>query len=97
MLIKKSKCKRHLIKQGDVHMNGNSYDPTKNGAVTAIRIFYGEDRTPMAELAFAFGGTATIEWTNVEMRKKYIEGINGYTFFFDERDKASFLSFVKKR
>lgn len=78
-------------------MNKAFYNSTINGAVNAIRIFYGENQTPMAELAFAFGGTATIEWTNVEMRKKYIEGINGYTFFFDERDKASFLSFVKKR
>jgi len=72
-----------------------NYEPTKHGAVTAIKIYYKEDRTPMADLAFCFGGKTTIEWTNVEQRNAYKKGINGYTFIFDERVKNDFDSFVK--
>ena len=72
-----------------------NYSPEKHGIVTAIRIFYEKDRQPMAELTFCFGGTDIIEWTNVNQREKYSKGINGYTFFFDERQKNTFESFKK--
>jgi hypothetical protein len=72
-----------------------SYEPSKNGVITAIRIYYLNDRTPMAQLVFAFGGTVTIEWTNPEQRNIFKDGINGYTLFFDEREKADFESFIK--
>lgn len=62
------------------------YNVNEQGVITAIRIFYKEDGvTPMAELVFALGGSVTIEWTNAKIRKEYEKGINGYTFFFDER------------
>lgn len=62
-----------------------AYDPTINGAVVAIRIYLKDYHSPMAELAFAFGGTVTIEWDNVIQRKKYESGINAYTLIFDTR------------
>jgi len=71
------------------------YNPSVNGAVVAMRIFFGNDRVPMAELAFAYGGTQTIEWTNVDQRMVYSSGINGYTLIYDERDKADFQSQVR--
>jgi hypothetical protein len=70
------------------------YEPSKDGAVTAIRIYYKNDRTPMADLAFAFGGMVTIEWTNPAQRDIFKIGMNGYTLIFDEREKADFISFV---
>lgn len=73
------------------------YDPPKDGAITAIRIYFMHDRIPMADLAFAFGGMATIEWTNVVQRENYKSGINGYTYVFDEREKPDFNSFVKQK
>jgi len=72
-----------------------NYTPEKHGIVTAIRIFYEKDRQPMAELAFCFGGTDIIEWTKSFIKEKYIKGINGYTFFFDERQTGNFESFKK--
>ena len=69
-----------------------NYTPEKHGIVTAIRLFYENDRQPMAELAFCFGGTDIIEWTNISQREKYSKGINGYTFFFDERQGNDFES-----
>lgn len=73
----------------------DNYSVEKNGAVVAMRIFLEDSRKPMAELAFAYGGTATIDWTNVAEREKYKEGINGYTLIYDERPKADFSSWVK--
>lgn len=64
------------------------YKPETHGAITAIEIFMADDgHTPMATLAFAFGGTATIEWANVEQREVYASGINAYTLMYDKRDK----------
>ena len=71
------------------------YSPEKHGIVTAIRLFYEKDRQSMAELVFCFGGTDIIEWTNISQREKYSKGINGYTFFFDERQIGNFESFKK--
>lgn len=76
-------------------MEVKEYDPRVHGAVVAMRIFYGECYTPMAELAFAFGGTVTIQWTLITDREKYQSGINGYTLVYDEREKADFKTFVK--
>lgn len=62
------------------------YNPTEHGAVNAIKIFTADNgHTPMATLAFAFGGTATIEWANVKQREVYAAGINAYTLMYDER------------
>lgn len=72
-----------------------TYDPSKQGAITAIRIFYDDARNSMAELAFAFGGTETIEWTRIDHRNAYEIGINGYTLIFDERTNMSFDRIVR--
>ena len=73
----------------------SGYNPTIHGAVVAIRIYFMDDRNPMADLAFAFGGTVTIEWTNVTQREKYSKGITGYTLIYDLRPKDSFSAWVK--
>lgn len=74
----------------------NTYDPMKNGAIIAVRIY--EDNSslfPKAEFAFAFGGTETIDWANTEQRESYMKGVNAYTFVFDERKKREFKDYVK--
>lgn len=76
-------------------MKNLDYTPEKYGAVVAIRIFFENDRQPMAELAFAFGGTAIINWICPSERKKFESGINGYTLVYDERPKADFSNWVK--
>lgn len=74
-----------------------NYDPLKHGTVRAIRIFMSDDyRTPMAELAFAYGGTTVIQFNNIAQREKFSSGITGYTVYFDERFPAlDFSHFVK--
>lgn len=72
------------------------YDPLRDGAVVAIRI-YGTG-SPKAVLAFAFGGSVEIEWSVVSEREKYKSGINAYTYIFDERPEMigrTFESFLK--
>lgn len=72
------------------------YDVTKHGAIVAIRIFYGENNTPMAELKTAYATDkfpdrkVTICWVAVNQRTQFMLGINGYTLFYDEREKESF-------
>ena len=39
----------------------------------------------MAELAFAFGGTCIIDWTNIILRERFKKGITGYTLIYDTR------------
>lgn len=80
-------------------MEKRNYDPKKDGAVVAIRIFEDTNNpwSPKAEIAFAFGGTAMIEWTCPDEREPFLAGINGYTFIFDERKKHEFKDFVKPR
>ena len=75
------------------------YDPRKHGAVNAIRIFMDEEKhiSPMAELVFAYGGTAVIDWVNPVQRDKYMSGINGYTLIYDERPKREFKDWIKER
>lgn len=73
------------------------YTPEKYGIVEAIRIFYGKACWPYATLAFAFGGTVTIDWANVEERNKYMHGINAYTLIIDDRVKKNFKNYVRVR
>jgi len=74
------------------------YNPQKDGAVVAVRIFEdGGSLFPKAEMAFAFGGTEIIEWTNSEQRTPFLRGMNGYTFIFDERQKHNFNHYVKEK
>jgi len=70
----------------------DSYDPAIQGAINAIRLYtdYSEGYDIKAELAFAFGGSTTISWITPTEREVYEPGINGYTLFFDEREKAPF-------
>ena len=77
-----------------------SYNPREYGAVVAIRIFYDYDNfgyTPMAELAFAFGGTEIIPWDEPAERERFSAGINGYTYIYDERPKRQFADWVTRR
>ena len=71
------------------------YDVSRDGVITAVRIYYKNGPTPYAGLAFSHGGFVTIQWTNVEQRMEYMSGINGYTLFYDEREKAGFDTFIK--
>lgn len=87
------------ISYNDIEKGVNpTYSPVKNGAVVAVRLFFGPNHiAPMAELVFAFGGTSTIEWANETQRKEYEPGINAYTVFFDERfPTRTFESFKKE-
>lgn len=85
--------------KGEFKMENRKYDPRKDGDVVAIRIFNNPENpySPNAELAFAFGGSEVIEWTNPSQRAQYIAGINGYTFIFDERERREFKDFIKPR
>lgn len=77
----------------------NEYTPQKNGSVVAIKI-YNKGCSPMAVLAFAFGGFVEIRWDVAEERNKYKDGINAYTLYFDARPaslKRTFASFIKKK
>lgn len=57
--------------------------------VIAIRIYYKYDHIPMADLRMADGVVETIEWTNTKQRKPFEPFINGYTLFYDEREKRN--------
>lgn len=76
-------------------MEKRKYDVKRDGIVNAVRIYYKSGSTPYADLAFSYGGMVTIQWTNVEQRTEYMSGINGYTLFYDEREKAEFKAFIK--
>lgn len=71
------------------------YTPEKYGIVVAVKIFYGKACWPYATLAFAYGRTVTIDWTNVKEREKYSKGINAYTLFIYERVKNKFEDYVR--
>lgn len=58
--------------------------------VIAVRIYYGLNATPMADLKMTDGVVETIQWTDVKQRKEFENRINGYTLFYDEREKANF-------
>ncbi len=73
----------------------NKYDVNKDGAVLAIRIYFAEDRNPMADLILAYGHKkVTIDWVNTEQRAEYMPGITGYTVIYDERDKKPFSEWI---
>lgn len=58
-----------------------------NKCIVAIRIYYGVNNTPMADLKTFDGVTETIQWTDVKAREKFAPYINGYTLVYDERPK----------
>ena len=55
--------------------------------VIAVRIYYGLNCTPMADLRMSDGVVETIRWTDIKERKKFIPLITGYTLIYDERPK----------
>lgn len=65
------------------------YNVHKDGAVVAIRIKEGEI-FPVAEIKTVSGKIFNITWTNKEERDSFAQGINGYTFIYDERQRVSF-------
>lgn len=79
--------------------NIERYNPARDGAVNAIRIFYADGTiTPMAELAFAFGDKVIIQWDLPSERDAYDSGINAYTVIYDERPKRpDFNDWVKQK
>ena len=58
-------------------------------SVIAIRIYYGINYTPMADLLFNDGVVETIQWTDIKARKEFEEAITGYTLIYDEREKRA--------
>jgi len=55
--------------------------------VIAIRIYYGLNSTPMADLRMNDGVVEHIQWNDIKARKNFEPMINGYTFVYDERPK----------
>lgn len=72
------------------------YNPMTHGVVTAIHIYLEDGHKPMAELAFAFGGTEIIHWDSVAERDMYECGINAYTIMYDDRAKLPFENLVRR-
>ena len=59
-----------------------------SGMINAVRIYMDTDgMTPLADLAFAYGGTETIVWNNISQKSKYEDKINGYTSFSPDQDR----------
>lgn len=58
-------------------------------AAVAVRIYYGINQTPMADIKFNDGVTKIIQWTDVEQRKEMLPYITGYTLIYDERPKRN--------
>jgi xanthine dehydrogenase iron-sulfur cluster and FAD-binding subunit A len=59
--------------------------------IVAIRIYYGGfGATPYADLKMNDGVVETIEWTDAKQRAEFMPYMNGYTFIYDERRRASF-------
>lgn len=58
-------------------------------SVIAVRIYYGLNNTPMADLRMSDGVVETIQWTSVKEREAFVPLINGYTLFYDERAKRT--------
>lgn len=73
------------------------YDPMYDGAITSIRIYLKDGYQPMAELAFAFGGTFTFEWDRCDFREMFMSGINAYTLMYDTRCNRPFTDWVKSK
>ena len=65
--------------------------------VLAVRIYFADgdaSRTPMADLVMTDHSVETICWVNVEDRKKFEAGINGYTLIYDERPKRDWSEWL---
>lgn len=90
---------RYYLDDRIVHFDRkiSNYDPGFNDFVEAIHIWLKDGYKPMADLAFAFGGTETIEWDNVDARAKYQCGINAYTIMYDDRTNLPFEAHVRER
>lgn len=71
------------------------YDPAYDGAVVAARIYLQDGYKPMAELAFAFGGTFTFEWDRCDIRDMFMSGITAYTLMYDTRCNRPFTDWIK--
>ena len=63
-------------------------------SVIAIRIYFGVNYTPMADLRMSDGVVETIQWTNVKARNKFMPLINGYTLVYDERPKRDWKEWL---
>lgn len=60
-----------------------NYDPATHGAITAAMV-YGTPKQFKVDLAFAFGGYVTADFTRDGL-EPFLIGINSYTVWFDER------------
>lgn len=60
-----------------------NYDPSTHGAITAAMV-YGTPKQFKVDLAFAFGGYVTADFTRDGL-EPFLIGINSYTVWFDER------------
>ena len=58
--------------------------------IVAVRIYYGLNSTPMAELVMADGVHEHIQWNDIKQRKQFEPYITAYTLFYDERPKRNF-------
>lgn len=58
--------------------------------VKAIRIYYGLNMTPMADLKMTDNVVETIQWNDVKQKKPFLPYITAYTLIYDERDKLPF-------
>lgn len=67
---------------------------TQAKGVLAIRIYYGLNNTPMADLYMVDGVVETIQWTDVKQREEFAKGINGYTLIYDERPKKEWSEWL---
>ena len=69
-------------------MPEEAYDPNEHGMITHVHIYNQytkEGFCVKAELTFSFGFFKTITWNDPNERKFYLTGIDGYTFFIDDR------------
>lgn len=57
--------------------------------VLAVRIYYKNGCMPMADLLMNDYVVEHIEWNNPKQRKEFLPYMNGYTLFYDERQKKS--------
>jgi hypothetical protein len=62
--------------------------------VMAIRIYYGLNYTPMADLRMTDGVIEHIQWTDAKARKEFEPMINGYTLIYDEREKREWKDWL---
>ena len=68
-----------------------NYDPTKYGAVVAIRIYLKDGHQPMAELAFAFGGRIIVGLLANKIHEKDIDVLVGSKFPIENNKEHTFL------